>query len=433
MKRYFILISVFLLSLKGFSQWTWASEKIPSFEMFSEVDYFDSVNIVSIVTILDANDDWVDRVAISSNFCSSWDKVTSLYDEKNLGALTCVKNSNTAYVLSKNKLYKSTDKGSKWDSVSYSCPTQNPRPAFINLKFVSETEGYALSDFENSINGSNVYATSDGGNTWNVLFTQHLSYSGQNEQKKIVTKTKNNVLIIANYDSLCFYNVTTKNLTVKVVPNHIRDIAFVNDKHGFILSSGDVLVETKDGGDTWTDVKLAKFYVQAFGLQRISFCDENTGILVSDDIQYYITYDGGKRWIQIERELDYKNLQFVSLKMINKKTVMGIGNSNFHMMITDKLDTAAKVSTPSAIINSNNSSAKVSVNNGKLHCSLDNNSDNLEISIYSIDGKAIYKNSTKNYIENSSLIIDLPSMNQGIYLVNIKSDIKSETRKIIIQ
>ncbi|SHK13931.1 YCF48-related protein [Epilithonimonas mollis] len=149
-------------------------------------------------------------------------------------------------------LYKTTDGGETWVEL-------NGQYSFRSIKIFSEQIIYAASY-------SHLYKSSDGGLSWNLLFT---------------------------YDN-----------------QEIADFFFLDENNGFLIGDPDVnLNRTVDGGVTWIREQIPyEWYKQ------IKFLNKNVGVLIDEEGQINVSYDGGRTW-----KYDGNHYSFNSLKIVNNK------------------------------------------------------------------------------------------------------------------
>lgn len=149
-------------------------------------------------------------------------------------------------------LYKTTDGGNTWIDL-------NNQYRFRSIKIFSEQIIYAASY-------SHLYKSSDGGLSWNLLFT---------------------------YDN-----------------QEIADYFFIDENNGFLIGDPDVnFNRTVDGGVTWIREEIPyEWYKQ------IKFLNKNIGVLIDEEGQINVSYDGGRTW-----KYDGNHYSFNSLKLVNNK------------------------------------------------------------------------------------------------------------------
>ncbi len=105
----------------------------------------------------------------------------------------------------------------------------------------------------------------------------------------------------------------------KLIPNILKDsgllepnlnaIQFVNENLGWIVGEFGLVLQTRDGGQTWSAQNYGENLPQLFGL---FFRDEQTGWAVGQLGTLLTTADGGKHWRQVTVSTD-RNLNGISL------------------------------------------------------------------------------------------------------------------------
>lgn len=149
-------------------------------------------------------------------------------------------------------IYRTTDGGASWEAVS-STPLGDPQkqrnmrlaPTYADympsLWFTDPTHGVMA-----RLDGE-VYATSDGGNTWQLVLK---------------------------------------------ADRRINDLMFVDAQVGWIAGAAGFLGKTADGGRTWTTLQAPT----TADLNSISFAGKGTGCAVGQDGTILFTRDGGLTW-----------------------------------------------------------------------------------------------------------------------------------------
>jgi photosystem II stability/assembly factor-like uncharacterized protein len=154
-------------------------------------------------------------------------------------------------------LVETKDGGNSWNSL---WSAQYSNQYFANIFYVNATTAYATSFSTNQL-----YKTTDGFQTWNLVFTNSLGYS-------------------------------------------ITGIWFVNPQKGFITDDETEIFMTNDGGNTWQSVPFAESFIYDTFNSTIRFFNEQVGYLTNGNIfgpgsygRIYKTVDGGQSW-----QLSYK-------------------------------------------------------------------------------------------------------------------------------
>ena len=128
-----------------------------------------------------------------------------------------------------NKIMLTIDGGEEWNIVE----ADNDRYVLRSVYFTSDQNGFAVGMDRKEIPSHEVILTTDnGGRTWAEIF------SSKNQRK--------------------VYKIGEK-------PNHLNigslyDIFFSSDKNGYAVGKFGTVIQTKDGGKTWTHPKLKRYY-----------------------------------------------------------------------------------------------------------------------------------------------------------------------------
>jgi len=85
---------------------------------------------------------------------------------------------------------------------------------------------------------------------------------------------------------------------------YIEAMSFVDNMDGWIITSGCLLLHTKDGGKNWESLPQPPGY-------RIFFVDKKTGWCLGEGI--YCTVDGGNTW-QLQRRGMFHHACFLDAK-----------------------------------------------------------------------------------------------------------------------
>lgn len=94
----------------------------------------------------------------------------------------------------------------------------------------------------------------------------------------------------------------------KSEPEQCRYASFIDENTGW-LGAADYLGCTKDGGKTWSDVKLPDGCSK---ILSIDLLNENQGYLIDGDGKLYITKDGGETWDNKSIKVDDMNTSYTS-------------------------------------------------------------------------------------------------------------------------
>ncbi|MFY0629808.1 MAG: T9SS type A sorting domain-containing protein [Flavobacteriaceae bacterium] len=151
------------------------------------------------------------------------------------------------------RLIKSTDSGDTWVSTDMSAHAT----ALVEVKFVDENLGYAAGK---SATGGIIIKTTDGGANWTEIYNS--GTAGEYVWKlQILEGSSNNVIFgaiqqaAANPGRLIKTNDAGATWTEKNVPGaDIQAVGFISETHGWMGGSEVGIMETTDGGDSWTNI-----------------------------------------------------------------------------------------------------------------------------------------------------------------------------------
>lgn len=424
MKKLLLLFLIGFSCLHAFSQWNNASEAITGFVEFKQVENLNTQTLVGVV-IVDENDDWNDYIIVSSNFGTSWNKYKIL-NEVDINDIACIENTSTVYAASSsNKLYKSINNGVSWDSIQYVVNGATTRPDIEDMKFVSENVGYAQ-----LMNKAGIYKTINGGIDWTVLFTPDNSVYG------FAKTLSDNVIVFQGSNEIYLYNENTQTVTRNDLPTYgsYNDLFFTSETHGFLIggyNNGDEVYETNNGGLTWTLRNNIMEQDSPFYITAIAFSDANNGIMMRDNLSYYMTNNGGQTWLSVEKPFSYGNLYYLTLDMINPTTAYGIAGSGSSMFVTKTLNINDGVSITD--IKKEPINLTASIENCKLTFSSTIDLNSVQLSLYSTDGTLILKDNIDKYSANEKLIEKTLIAIKGIYFLKISSNEISKSIKIIVE
>ena len=185
----------------------------------------------------------------------SWSETVPTSSISVLNTITKTPN-NTIFVggTINNGLYKSTDSGNTWSTIT----TNHGSSSISDIQFISDNIGY----FTTAGSGSairSIYKTIDGGDNW-------ISISGNTS-----------------------------------FPISLLTVHFINENVGFLGGSGfnNLLYKTIDGGDNWI-LKSINGLNSDFDVADILFYDDNLGFASGNallsGLTIYKTIDGGETW-----------------------------------------------------------------------------------------------------------------------------------------
>ena len=141
--------------------------------------------------------------------------------------------------------------------------------------------------------------STDGGQSFSIIRTQYDSeytavhfineqlgfVAGDHELSAVVLRTKDG-------------GISWETTILQNTPPRFQDIYFINEDVGFIVGGNgiDLIYQTKNGGDTWENISFS----DGPTLKDIMFLDDSIGFVISDWGPIYKTIDQGDTWEPIE-------------------------------------------------------------------------------------------------------------------------------------
>lgn len=219
-------------------------------------------------------------------------------------------------------VYKSNDSGAFWQS-------------FVVDKAEDLNSVYIL-------NSDTIYITSDtklfksfnGGVAWHEssITASGISYVNVNKSFFINSKVGhaacNDGLILKTVDGGLSWYPTEQ---VSYFPSNFFTISFVNDKTGFATREHNSIFKTTDGGETWSELPST-----SDAIYGMFFLDENVGYITGEYGVIHKTTDGGKNW-QWSGFLNgrYWASSMYGIYFLNESTGIAVGLRGRIMKTTD--------------------------------------------------------------------------------------------------
>ena len=190
---------------------------------------------------------------------------------------------------------RTTDNGKSW--ATSLTPDQI---TLVAIRFLDSLKGITLG----GTGYGKIFKTTDGGATWREIIREIPLYS-------LCTRNPNK-LFIGGYGGLLLYSVDEGESWAQIqssITESIKNIQFVNDNTGFIITTTGLFKST-DAGENWTPITLPN----GLEVQGSYFLDEKTGWVFGREGKIYLTQNGGGSWSQ-EPDL--------TIATINKMTFVG--------------------------------------------------------------------------------------------------------------
>ena len=127
--------------------------------------------------------------------------------------------------------------------------------------------------------------------------------------------------------------------TVTLPVGRVEGISFVDETHGWLVGYG-VVLETEDGGDTWSQISKPTNYP----LSHVKFINSEVGFAgggAERGCQILSTLDGGKTWRRIYENLEDGTL--FDLVALDRKTIIAAVNDSFLLRSADGGTTWQKI------------------------------------------------------------------------------------------
>ena len=348
--------------------------------------------------------------------------------------------SNTAWInaSSGGGVFKTVDGGKTWDK---------------NLK--SYYSGRYLHFFDKlnafSRNFGNYSYTTDGGDSWT---NKNINFENQESVGQLSIATENFSLGDTSWfgtNSGRVFRSTDRGknwLPFAIAKNrtylHITSISFIDSKNGLLVcSSADSvagiyygIAQTSDGGENWKFIPKENlpYYTRSVYFPAINAIPRSKKFVLEyynnvEGASNYLTSDNGNTW----KFLSDTGWAFGNVEFQNVNTGW-LGCTTYRSSYLMYKWNPNKVTTPTTNISSN-TSIKIlpNPNDGSfiIDCSLTNNFSPQALQIIDVMGKVVYR---KENLNSADVIqkIDLINIPNGMYIVQLSSEQKIVTSRLII-
>jgi len=218
-------------------------------------------------------------------------------------------NADTALVAMDNgEVYRTTDGGTTWNMV-YSYTTPLSGPWFDGCRILNDNVAIVYGDGDN--NGEMHFArTDDKGATWTEITTiDYLGAAyayftwgtgactvGESVWCSATSTGYDSSFVFRSYDAGITWN--SYRIPLSVIPNYPRSIAFSDDNNGMIAARGGYLVASTDGGAIWTSTNNPDSSASCYP-NSVAWIPGTNIIACLDDIGVFYTSDLGATWTSI--------------------------------------------------------------------------------------------------------------------------------------
>ena len=291
--------------------------------------HYPSITFLDKILCLDSNDCYVvttnsygfpelfNTVYMTSNQGRTWSlKFDDVISEDSWWAFNIrdfdVVDSNHIYIaMSESSVIKYTEDGGK--TIKNLQFPDNRGHSVLNIIMMDTLKGLAIKT-------SDIFRTFDGWKTYDSVAKGVEFYRApQKKNDSIIWFTYftiNEDIASKHMEHLIEYNINTDEEKIiyafkdEYLENsenlELKDLYFINDTLGFVCGERDIgepndrnwdlIYKTTDGGKSWKNV-LKDINGRPFGLDEISFADENLGVSVGSNGKLYETTDGGETWL----------------------------------------------------------------------------------------------------------------------------------------
>ena len=183
---------------------------------------------------------------------------------------------------------------------------------------------------------SGIYRSTDEGYTWNLI--NDFAFAGQHISKMNWIDSQT-----AYFGSLSEFNdgvlLSTENQAVDLFwvsslssITGVKDLSFLSEQVGAVLSDDDLLYVTTDGGLTWKE----RFYPSIMQIELIRLFNENIFYLIGTnssqtEFRIYKTINAGNSWTEVYAESGM-NVEVVDFQIKNSAFAAWNANGNFNII-----------------------------------------------------------------------------------------------------
>lgn len=239
----------------------------------------------------------------------SWQKMENLKGiDGYFGPKVKIFDANKASVLYNDVVYRTNDRGKSWTKNTVPFLKAEDAGLIYYTEFINENVWYLSHRFFNE--EYKLYKTTDGGRTWTHLSEPKNTYSVYHFlNENTIFIRQNGPAIYRSYDGGNSWKRIDGNFPQYFYPEAIH---FVDNQTGF-AGYRTTLLKTKDGGETWQEVKLDEA-IRSGSIYQIKFFNKTNGYIRGlSSSGNMITNDGGETWQKATfEEIIEKNASLVN-------------------------------------------------------------------------------------------------------------------------
>lgn len=322
---------------------------------FRDIKFYDANTGILVTGYNTGGITYNPRIYKTTNGGLNW--IVKHYNNYNFFSVSFA-NNNKVFVAGEHCLYKSTDAGETWDSLSgYWFQRYSNR----SIMFLDSLTGFVLSSYYGIIDNFYVSKTTDGGFSWNQYYLDS-NTSSYRELKSVSFINANTGIIVGWYQAVYrtvnggvnwyklpvatdstphFMNVTAfgsnsflysgeygnifrsinyglnfTKITSSFTDETLNYVSFINNQTGIVCGNNGAIFKTVNGGLNWTQ----QYCPNSATLVKAKLFDADTGIAVSNNGRVYKTVNGGDNWILIFYDTtgswgitDFKDSKFIRM------------------------------------------------------------------------------------------------------------------------
>lgn len=339
------------------------------------------------------------RCLKSGNSGISWDAVSvpSYADFDAVFAAT----PDNVYLGGWDTVYATSNGGQSWEGAY----TQTINYAIHDLQFLSPQDGFAFMTW------AQMGKTTDGGNSWSLApgagFTAWDFFGGFMLNQNTGWAVGDNQLLCKTTDGGENFSVYEWNGYSDFTGIRIWSVQATSELNAWAVADSGVVFRTTDGGNYWSRSTIAG---QEDNLTDIYFINENTGYIVGYNGKIFKTTDGGNSWIQ-EPQLIDNHLNAVFFVSEN----LGWAVGDFGTILRYWIDDTGLKNPPMALPTDFSISPNPVYEESSVLFELREN-QNVKIEVRDISDRALKIVFDGTLTKGKHAIrLDLPDLNNGVY------------------